>query len=238
MKESVLLLETKYAESLGALRNVPHWRAAAKGEQTWLRGPIDNGVFQRSLNSLPLVASYFLDAENRLFPKGKKTPVMQMEQFDWLPIAEFLPVTLPVSAMPGKIKEKVELKLSRSAKQQDPAALRTTLKEWINYAGAAPLIRLQQLRFAVSASGVVLVVGTPLPAIKAQVFWAHDNLLLPAGFDFDPPIPLNLLNAGLGKDKNEMIVFDINGNREHIPVSCFNAAKRSVIRSLDKQGNG
>lgn len=229
MRESVILVKNKYRDRLGSIRNVPGWKAAADETEIWLKGPVSNGAFQNALSSLPAEANYFMDDDSLLFPVGKQTPVRILRELDWQNLRDFLPLEMPVSAMPGETGVKVQIKLVRSALEQEAYVLKIQLKDWKIYVETAPDIRLQQLRFAVSGSQEVLVMGNPLPAIKGQRYWRNKNLLLPAGFDFDPPVLADLLPAA-----GDLVLFDEQGNRERIPAAAFAAAERATIRLLDR----
>jgi hypothetical protein len=229
MRDSVILLQAKYLDRLGSIRNVPGWKAARDGPEIWLRGPVSNGLFQTAINSLPMESCYLVDDEGRLFPAGKQTPVAILKDLAWQNLRDFLPLEMPVSAMPGEADGRVQIKLVRSNVEQDVFALKIDFKDWKTYVETAPAIRLQQLRFAVSDVKEVLVTGNPVPALKGQRYWRNRNLLLPAGFDFDPPVLADLLPAS-----GDFILFDEQGNRETIPAVAFAAAKRTTVRLLDK----
>jgi len=230
MRESVILLKNKYKDRLGGIRNVPGWRAAADEGEIWLRGPVNNGQFQSVLSSLPAEASYWVDNDGRLFPVGKQTPVRILKELAWQNLRDFLPLEMPVSAMPGEAGMKVQLKLKRSSFEREGYALKTTFRDWKTYVETAPAIRLQRLRFAVSEKKEVLVIGSPLPALNGQFYWRNMNLLLPAGFDLDPQVLANLMPTG-----GDLVLFDEQANRETIPAAAFAAADRATVRLLDSR---
>src|ERR1700761_7964351 len=128
MKERVISLQAKYLNRLGSIRNVPGWKAAINGTEILLKGPANNGVFQTALSSLPAAGHYWADDENRLFPAGKQTPVAILKDLAWQSLRDFLPLEMPVSAMPGETGIKVQIKLVRSALEQAPYALKTSFK--------------------------------------------------------------------------------------------------------------
>jgi hypothetical protein len=230
MKDSVILLKNKFRDRLGSIRNVPGWKAAADEGEIWLRGPVNNGPFQNALSSLPAEANYLMDDDGRLFPVGKQTPVRILKELAWQSLRDFLPLEIPVSAMPGETGIRVQLKVKRSLFEQEAYALKTTFRDWKVYVESAPAIRLQRLRFAVSGKKEVLVIGSPLPALKGQFCWRNKNLLLPAGFDFDPPVLADLLPT-----TSDVVLFDELGNRETIPAAAFAAADRTTVRLLDRR---
>lgn len=224
MKELVMILGMQYRERLGAIRTVPGWKAAADDQQIWLRGPVDNGGAQVALNSLPATATYFADDKGRLFPIGKQTPVLTIKELAWQKLTDFLPVSLPVSAMPGTVPATIPVRLSRTGTPQPVKALLTTFSIWKTYVKTAPMIRLQQLRMAVSESQQVIVMGAPLPAIKGETYWEYKNLLVPSGYHFDPPVLADLITS-----TENILLFYPEGKCIAIPLTAFNQAKRHLI---------
>ena len=56
----------------------------------------------------------------------------------------------------------------------------------------------------------VLVIGSPLPALPGKEYVLHDTLLLPCGYEFDPPAISNLVITRLDPSKGSLLLFDIN----------------------------
>ena len=226
----MILLKDKYKDRLGSIRHVPGWKAATDETEIWLKGPVSNGAFQNALSSLPADANYLMDDNGRLFPVGKQTPVRILKELAWQDLRDFLPLEMPVSAMPGETDVRIQLKVKRSLFEQEVYALKTSFLGWKAYVESAPAIRLQCLRFAVSENEEVLVIGTPLPVLRGQLYWRNKNLLLPAGFNFDPPVLADLLPT-----TSDLVLFDELGNRETIPAAAFAVAFRTTVRLLDRR---
>ncbi|EHQ24572.1 hypothetical protein [Mucilaginibacter paludis] len=229
MKEKLIVLEERYRPALGALRGISGLQAAADGKQIWLRGLAAAGSPDKLTASIPVLRWYMMDQQELLFLFGAQTPVGKLPTLNWQPLMAFIPVELPVSAMPGTVKSKMALTLSRSAQVMEPHALVTGLPGWKAYAETAPGVRLAQLQFAVSAKGQVLIMGKPLPAIAGQPYWLNRQMLLPTGFDFNPPAIAALLNPEAAEPEFLML-FDSDGQWEEVPLSAFKPARRSAVR--------
>lgn len=230
MKELVLVLESRYVDTLGTVRGIPGLKAAIDEGNIWLRGITPAAKPNSLLMSLPVSQSYVLDAEDRLFPAGSLTPTGKLKPLDWQPIKTFISVKMPVSAMPGTVAGKIQLQLSRSGQVQEPFALLVSLDDWKAYAETAPLTRLGQLKFAVSSSGDTLITGQPLPLLKGKGYWQSGQMLLPLGFDFDPPAIASLIADALAADNGHYILFDNDGGSEYIPIADFVQVTRSALR--------
>jgi hypothetical protein len=229
MKELVFVLSEKDEEALGTVRCLPHVRVAEVEEKLWVRG-IQPQSIDLKLRQLPTQATYALDEADNLFPLGGLTPIGKLTAHEWIPIASFIPVELPTSAMPAKIGARYPISLFASDQVREGAALVTTLPVWKAYAESVPEVRLKRLAFAVSATNQVFVLGTPLPAIPGKEYWMQDTMLLPSGFDFELPLVSSLLANQLNPDNDSIILFQENSEWEKIERDCLIPATRTAIR--------
>ena len=230
MKELIIVLSQADKAALGSVRCLPGLQAAKDESFIWVRGinALDN--IDLRIRQLPGLHTYTLDADNNLFPPGGLTPVAKLKPLKWVPVAEYITVTLPVSALPGKVSLQHEIKLIPSGRSQEGNVLLTSLATWKTYAETAPLVRLQQTRFAVSENNKVLIMGTPLPALPGREYVLQDTLLLPCGFEFDPPAISELVIARLDPSKGSLLLFDTDGTWEKVPKNAFMPSTRSAIR--------
>jgi len=230
MKELIIVLSQADKAALASVRCLPGLQAAEDEGFIWVRGinALDN--IDLRIRQLPGLHTYTLDADNNLFPPGGLTPVAKLKPLKWVAVAEYITVTLPVSALPGKVNLQHVIKLIPSGRSQEGNVLLTSLATWKTYAETAPQIRLQQTRFAVSENNKVLIMGTPLPALPGREYVLQDTLLLPCGFEFDPPAISELVIARLDPSKESLLLFDTDGTWEKVPKSAFMPSTRSAIR--------
>lgn len=229
MKEIIIVLSEHHAAALGTVRTFPGLEAAAVDQQIWLRG-IPAGEPDPKISQLPAVQTYFMDKQERLFEPGTLTPTATLPPLEWQPLVSFIKVTLPISALPGVMGKPQRVKLARHSHMVDSTALLTTLEAWEEYATSAPLIRLQHLYFAVSENNEVLIVGAPLVPLPGKSYSIKNNILLPVGYDFDPPVIAELVAAELNPENDGLLLFHQNGHWEKIRMDCFVAATRSAVR--------
>ena len=221
--------------ALGSVRCLPGLQAASAEGFIWVRGIPAQEIIDLRIRQLPGLHTYLLDADNNLFPPGGLTPVGKLKPLNWESLSSFITVELPVSALPGKINHQHAIRLIASGRSQAGNALLTDLETWKAYAEQAPLVRLQQTRFAVSEKNKVLIIGSPLPALPGREYVLQDMLLLPCGYEFDPPVISNLVITRLDPLKESLLLFDTNGSWEKIPKTAFVPSTRSAIR-LTKGG--
>jgi hypothetical protein len=229
-KEMIMVLSQADKAALGSVRCLPGLQAAEDEEFIWVRGIPAQQNIDLHIRQLPGLHTYLLDADNYLFPPGGLTPVGKLKLLNWVDLSEYVTIELPVSALPGKINQQHAIRLVPSGRSQSGNALLTDLDTWKAYGEQAPLVRLQQTKFAVSQKNKVLVMGSPLPALPGKEYVLHDTLLLPCGYEFDPPAISNLVITRLDPSKGSWLLFDISGSWEKVPKESFVRSTRSAIR--------
>ncbi len=238
MHEFVLLLLKKHFATLGQIRTV---KGISASEHTdgyiWLRGAMGKDQPDSLFRKLPLSHTFRLGANEGLFPQKNLTPVGKLPDLDWKPIADFVPIALPKSALPAVTQAQVPLQLVRSEATKPSAAL---LLNWIDWAGwmeTAPMARFESLHYAASENGEVLVIGAPLPPLPGQEYWAEDLVFLPLGFDLELPAMRLLLKPRCNADEQAILLFYEDGSFQKIEKTKFIPATRGGIRRSSRSIN-
>ncbi|WP_343671647.1 hypothetical protein [Chitinophaga sp.] len=225
MTESVITLAQADIKALAQLRTRVDLVAAWHQHQIWVKGVADNAFRQ-----LPALRSWTLDAANHLFAPGALTPDATLPELEWLPLTDFIPVSLPASGLPAIATYRHPVKLAPCATTEGSFAILTEMTILETYVATAPQIRLQHLRFAASARGQVLVAGVPLPPVPGTSYTLKDRILMPAGYDFDPPAIRPLVAEKLEESTTHFLLFHVNGQYEMIPDTSFVHVTRSAVR--------
>ena len=142
MKELIVVLSQTDKAALGSVRCLPGLLAAEKEGFIWVRGIDVNKETDLRIRQLPGLHTYTLDADDYLFPPRGLTPIGKLQPMNWAPVSTYITVTLPVSALPGKINQQVNVRLVLSQRSQPGNALLTDLHVWKAYGETAPLVRL------------------------------------------------------------------------------------------------
>ncbi|MCC6460562.1 MAG: hypothetical protein IT260_08840 [Saprospiraceae bacterium] len=230
MKTFVVVLAESDAAALAPLRAQPGLQAARLEGAVWLRGDAAEPQVPVAVRQLPARCRYWLQEKDLLFLPGALTPERRLPVLDWAPLTEFLPVSLPVSALPARLPDALPIRLRASGRAEKSAALLSDWAEWATYAHTAPATRLLPLRFAASARQQALILGEPLPPLRGREYWLQGNLLLPCGFDFEYPVLAELIQAKYLSALVEYLLFDETGNWEELEAGCLVSAHRSAIR--------
>ena len=229
MKEYLLILTSEERDALGSVRCLPNLQVAEDGN-LYLRGLDEAAMADRRVKNLPVLHSYVVDAEQRLFPLKGLTPVGKLKPLKWTAINQFINIELPISALPVKGVSKVAVRLKVSDASREGWAILTDLATWKTYAETAPAIRLGHLKFAVASNGETLIIGTPLPPIKGKEFYKENDIVLPAGYAFEVPLAAYILQQQLNADGQGLLLFSALGEWHKIPLSSFVPASRAAIR--------
>lgn len=230
----ILHIEKRYLKQLGNIRVLPNCWIAEDEEKIWLKSEIEGGVTPLAIQQLPAMRRFRVDEKGSLFPLKGLTPVGKMPTLNWLPIASFVTVDLPVAALPAQIQDTVTAKLIRSKEMEEANFLLLPWKLWQEYALATSNIRLKPLTFAVSEQGEVVVYGKPLPPLPGRLFWQTKQILLPAGWAFEYPIIAEILTSTHLKKKNTLLLYQAEGLAELPAKEDFMQASRSAIRKTEE----
>ena len=231
MKQFVVVLDESDAAALGPLRAQPGLQAARLDASIWLLGRIDDGgPLPVAVRRLPARQQYWLREKDLLFLPDALTPERRLPTLDWKPLAAFLPVSLPVSALPAVLTESIRIRLRPSGRAEKSAALLAAWTDWAAYAHTAPATRLRPLRFAANTRQQALVLGEPLPPLRGREYWLQGKLLLPCGFDFEYPVLAELVEAKFLSGPTAYLLFDEHGSWEELMSGDLLPAQRSAIR--------
>jgi len=228
MNKTLIVLQETDKAALAAVRCAPGIEAALHNGEIWLGGITEKT--EVSLRQLPIKKTYLADDKLQLYLPDGITPVAILPALVWQPLPTFLPVTVPVSAMPGNTSEKITVNMKPSDTVRPGMALRTTLAVLKSWAANAAEVRLQCLQFAVSEQGDVFITGQPLPPLPGTEFWQQNDFFIPAGYDFEIPLSAPFFAEKFNPGGDDILVFETNGKWQKIPGICLVPASRSAIR--------
>ena len=219
------------ASSLGALRLLPGIEAALGGDEIWLRGETLREGDELQLRLLPGAERYSVDDEGALVPAEHRVPAGWLPNAPWLPLREFLRVTLPLTPLPPSAVARQLLTLAADTAERPIAAILTSIGLWSAYADSAPLVRLSRLSFLTCSDGGVLIVGTPLPSLTGQRYWESEGMFVAAGRSWQPAVDAQLVRRALGLAGGELAIWHADGSWERGRRDDLVAARRSSVRA-------
>lgn len=230
MQELVFRFNKSDQEVLGNIRCIEGLLVASSDDDIWLRGIYDSPTLDLKIKQLPARQSFYINENDLLFAPGSLTPVDKLPLLSWQPLAEFLPIQIPVAAMPGQMSTLATIKLVTTQLTKAGEALLTSLQIWKAYAESAPGTRLAKLKFAVAQNNDVLIMGNPLPPLPGKEYWLEKNILLPNGYRFEIYMTADFINEQFNPQQDSVLIFDSDGTWQKIDNSFFVPAKRSAIR--------
>jgi hypothetical protein len=144
-------------------------------------------------------------------------------------LREWLQVELPVAALPAGLPATVPLRLVRSSEEREADLLLTTFDEFRRFAIDVAQVRLERLRFAVTAEGRVLVQGTPLPPIPGRRFVLHQGVAVPAGFAWQPAVGADVLSRRLGVSGDALVLWNEDDTVTRLHTEQLIPVTRSAV---------
>ena len=227
----VICIAREDATTLAALRLSATIEIAETQTEVWLRGQSGNDALDAKLSALPARGRFELLAQNQLRKTGQRVPSAQLPDLRWQPLSAWLQVEMPVTALPANEPGRTALQLVRSAEEQEPELLLTTLEEFRHFATEAAQVRLDRLQFAATADGRVLARGKPLPPLPGRRFVLHAGIAVAAGFAWKPAVSAEVLARRFGVSGDTLVLWNDDGTITRFHGEQFVPATRSAVRA-------
>jgi hypothetical protein len=210
-------------------------------QRWWLRGRAHDDETRQRLLHVAAAARFMIGREGRLVPLGGMAPTETLPTGDWRPLEECLRLKSTVPMLAGELTARFPLKLvqddSLSVMMRTPFALLVESSRWARYAESASAIRLSPLSFAADADRA-LILGKPLPPLPGTRLANVEDVLLPLGMRWEPPLPGAEVRKLIGHSHEEFALWLPDPAIEAIPKSAFVAASRSAVRLTVGGGDG
>ncbi|TRW27320.1 hypothetical protein FMM05_01385 [Flavobacterium zepuense] len=215
---------------LGHIRHWDNLKGATDDATIWIKDITQQQADSPEIMAIPYKTLYY-QKDNLLFVKGSLLPVKKMRSaLLWSPLDRLLPVSLPpLNHNFFGITNGVSVNIIPSATEQEPYALLLNRDAAASYITSAPKVRLQNLHY----SGIddnILILGTPLLPVSGQTYWRVNNMLLPAGYDFELPLLYSTVENLIAPDGNHLIIWQINGSYTLLPKEAVMPLSISSFR--------
>lgn len=218
------------AHAAAGLRLEPRIEVLETPDSIWLCGDSADGRMERLLWQLPGAKRFDVLPGGELRPVGSRLPSGRLPAGDWTRLNTWAQVELPTAAFAAMSSPQAPLQLVRSAGEIEANVLLTTLADWTAYGDTAPQIRLERLRFAVSAEGKVIVHGQPLPPLPGERYCEQAGVAVPCGRSWSPAVEPELLRDAWKLESQDLAFVSTDGTWDHLRGDQFVRATRSAIR--------
>ena len=178
------------------------------GDVVWLRGERADAGLRRLLAALPARDRFMWVLPSALCRVGSRIPASRLPEIRWEPLASWLRVTAPASALPGRLPGTVRLALVESSDEEAPTLLETDPRALREFVRTAAQLRMAGLQFAVSMEGRVLVRGRLLPPLPGRRWVGHGRVWVPAGYRWAPSVAVGVVEQVLRVAANEIVVWE------------------------------
>ncbi|MBN1853689.1 MAG: hypothetical protein JW829_13235 [Pirellulales bacterium] len=153
-----------------------------------MRGHHANDPIQDILRGFLSGQRFHVLADGQIQSPKSRLPKGYLPPGPWQPLREWMAITLPMAALPGRTNSRVHLSLVPCESMSDPTVLMTQIEPWFRYGTEAPQVRLEPLRFAMNAHGDILIQGHPLPSMEGRRFVVTEQIAVPAGWTWYPAV--------------------------------------------------
>jgi len=229
-----LIVPRASAASLARLRQIPRLAVHEGASELWLRGGDLDDELDRQLRLVPGGRRMTVLEDGQTIPPGRQVPLGYLPAGSWTPLAEWLRVTLPVAQESPATISPVALALVPSGHMREPALLETSLTSWQQYVATAPQWRIDRWTFVASREGRVLVRGMPLPPIAGTQWVVDEDIAMPAGLAWSPPLDARTLRQALKLTGGQFALLRPDGSWDRIDADNWVRASRSAVRTTSE----
>ncbi|MBI1840738.1 MAG: hypothetical protein HYR88_07805 [Verrucomicrobia bacterium] len=226
-------LARAHASALARIRLHPGIEVTETADAVWVRGRQTHAAFDEILRGVPAEARYQWSPGNRLQPAQSRIPSEEMPSAKWTPLSDWLGVSLDAPQAASPLPPRVSLMLRRSVDEREPNLLQLPWVEWRLYAKAAPEVRLQRWKFAVSASREALVRGLPLPPLPGALWVEESGIATPAGYDWFPQVSAEVARRVLAVASDCLVLWHLDNTVSPVRSELFIEATRPNIAATD-----
>ncbi|WP_449388380.1 hypothetical protein [Chryseobacterium lineare] len=221
-------------EYLGSIRAWSNIQIALDDEMIWLKGFTAEQAVSPEIQQLPNFILYEL-RDGLLFRKNALVPSKKIRSaLLWTPIDKALRLTFPISNNNFfRIDEKVEVKLKSGEDEKPAVALLSSINEIKDSLIALPKFKLEKLDWII-IDDKALFLGTPLLSFPGKTYWAKDDHLIPAGFDFEFKNLSSLLQRKYNANCDQWLLWNVNGSFLPVFKSDFRKLSVSSFRLTEK----
>ena len=207
----LLEIEQQHLDYLGPVRHWGQLKMAASPGSYWISGLTADQLESPEIKSIPFKSLYFAKGQ-LLFHRGGLVPVKKLPDFlVWTPLERGLPLDLPsFNHNYFGIAEKLIIRLVPSRKEEEPAALLTSIAHLRTYILTAPAVRLIPLSWVI-IDDRVLILGKPLLPLPGDSYWRKGDDLLPAGLDWEWSALTGALNQEFNPEGDLWLLWDKDG---------------------------
>lgn len=223
-------LSTTDAGALARLRGRHGIEVCLLEDAVWLRGAETDEDLEKRLRSLPADRFEVLPGR-QLVRSGCRVPKGYLPDGTWHALSDTVRVELGVPAIAAECTNRVRLQLVRGGPVRDANLLLTAIEAWFAFAERAAQIRLQQLAFAASDTGTVLVRGVPLPPLPGVRFVEDQGIAVPCGWTWSPAVDADVVRGLLQLQTGDLALLHADGTWDHLRADDFVRATRSAVRA-------
>jgi MoxR-vWA-beta-propeller ternary system domain bpX2 len=225
-----LSIPADHEDKLGRIRHWANLKLGHEDSTVWVKELDYTQLNSIEVKSLPFKKLYYEKA-GRLFFITSTLPERTVPAILWTAIDRAIPVKLPsFNHNYFGLPDKLDIKLVNSEQEEKPVATLVGLTVLKQYIENAPAVRLTKIQWVILNEQNVLLFGVPLLPITGSTYWARQDMLLPAGYDFEFNVLAKTIRDWVNPDGNHWIVWDQNSSYYRIPKNDLVPLSHSSFR--------
>ena len=226
-----LIVPGNSAPLLARLRPFSSLANLEAADEIWLRGSELDDALDRQLRLVPGARRPRVLEDGQTVPEGKRVPLGYLPKGTWVPFEQWLVIVLPTIRLARSVAMPVRLSLVPSGQEREPSILETSMEVWHGFVAAAPQWRIDRWTFMADCKGRVLVRGIPLAPIPGTRCVVEDDVAVPAGLTWSPPLDVRTLRQALGLVNGQVALLNPDGSWDRIEADDWVRASRSAARA-------
>ncbi len=227
--EHYLSIDQSQREHLGRIRHWNNLTLATEDNLIWIKGLDYAQISSVEIRSL-LDKKIYYEKNGRLYSMGSVLPDRITPSLLWSPIDRGIPVALPSrNHNYFGVDQRIPIRLIPMEEERPTTAALVSL-ESLRYVESAPGIRLAQIRWAVLNSDRAFLMGSPQLPLPGYTYWQHQDMLIPAGYDFEHSVLRNLLQRTICPGRTHWILWNIDNTYTLISKEDLQPLSRSSFR--------
>lgn len=230
-------LEASRKDDLASIRSWSNLKVAFDSDFIWIKDFDFTQINSLEVKSISFKTCYY-SKQGKLFFIDSLLPERNVPALLWTQIDRAISVKLPsYNHNYFGLNENIETKLVLSNDEHDSEAMITDITALKQYIISAPEIRLKNLKWTILNNTRALIVGLPMLPIKGEVYWKNKNMLLPAGYDFEFSILIDLINKKVNPENDNLVIWNTDSTyalidkTDILPLS-LSSFKRSIKTTL------
>ena len=225
-----LKLPNRFQDNIAAIYNWQHLLVGNEGGVIWIHGFSLEEINKVEVKSIPSIQRFY-SQKGKLFPLGHALPVRNEPALLWTPIQRAIPIDLPKKNHNYfGLESKIKIAVTKSNAEQPASVLRIKTIDLQKHLETISSLRLRPLQWTLMGEDA-FVFGNPMLPLPGVTYWMKAEFIIPAGYELSPPLITKIINNKINRNRENYILWTLDGSYQLIPKTGLNQLSRSSFRA-------